>query len=105
MKLETVANLRTKSRCSISTVGVLGGACYLLVAVPAGVRMIGNFRRMMFPSGITLVVTFDGGRASEIDELEFVGSGVNEARERLNGERTSYATGGCGWGEEVVGVS
>jgi hypothetical protein len=59
------------------------------------VRVIDNFRRMMFPSGITLVVTFDGGGASETDELEFVGSGVNETRERLlNGDRTLYATGG-----------
>jgi hypothetical protein len=68
------------------------------------VRVIDNFRRMMFPSGITLVVTFDGGGASETGELEFVGSGVNEARERLlNGDRTLYATGGCGG--DVVGDS
>jgi hypothetical protein len=59
--------------------------------------MIDNFRRIMFPSGTTLVVTFDGGGASETDKFEFVGSGVNEARERLlNGDRTLYTTGGCG---------
>jgi hypothetical protein len=71
------------------------------------VRMIDNFRRMIFPSGITLVVTFDGGGVSETDELEFVGSGVNKARERLNGDRTLYATGGCGcgWEGDVVGES
>jgi hypothetical protein len=68
--------------------------------------MIDNFRRMIFPSGITLVDTFDdGGGASETDELEFVGSGVNEARERLNGDRTLYATGGCGCDGDVVGES
>jgi hypothetical protein len=69
--------------------------------------MIDNFRRMIFPSGITLVVTFDGGGVSETDELEFVGSGVNKARERLNGDRTLYATGGCGcgWEGDVVGES
>ena len=47
---------------------------------------------MMLPSGITL----GGGAASETDELDCVGSGVIEARERLNGESTLYATGGCG---------
>jgi hypothetical protein len=56
------------------------------------VRIIDNFRRMMLPSGITL----GSGAASETDELDCVGSGVIEARERLNGERTLYATGGCG---------
>ena len=57
-----------------------------------------NFRRIMLPSGITLVALVgdcDGG-ASETDELDCVGSGEREVRERLNGERTLYATGGCG---------
>ena len=63
------------------------------------VRIIDNLRRMMLPSGIRGV--------SETDELEFVGSGDIDARERLNGERTLYATGGCGcgWAGEVVGES
>jgi hypothetical protein len=33
---------------------------------------------------------------TEMDEFECVGSGVGEARERLNGDRTLYVTGGCG---------
>jgi hypothetical protein len=32
--------------------------------------------------------------AREMDEFECVGSGESEARERLNGDRTLYATGG-----------
>jgi hypothetical protein len=31
-----------------------------------------------------------------MDEFECVGSGESEARERLNGDRTLYAKGGCG---------
>lgn len=65
--------------------------------------MMDNFRRITFPSGITLVIlAWDCDRgggvaaASEIDELECVRSGVREACERLNGERILYATGGCG---------
>src|SRR5579859_4677036 len=50
------------------------------------VRMMENFRRMMFPSGIA--------GASETDELECVGSGVSKVLERLIRERTLYATGG-----------
>ena len=61
------------------------------------VRIIDNLRRMMLPSGIRGV--------SETDELELVGSGDIDARERLNGARTLYATGGCGWAGEVVGES
>jgi hypothetical protein len=30
-----------------------------------------------------------------MDELECVGSGGSEARERLNGDKTLYATGEC----------
>ena len=56
--------------------------------------MIDNFRRMMLPSGITLATLGGGAAASETDELDCVGSGVIEARERLNGESTLYATGG-----------
>ena len=58
------------------------------------VRMIDNFRRMMLPSGITLATLGGGAAARETDELDCVGSGVIEARERLNGESTLYATGG-----------
>ena len=61
------------------------------------VRIIDNFRRMMLPSGIRGV--------SETDELELVGSGDIDARERLNGARTLYATGGCACAGEVVGES
>lgn len=60
--------------------------------------MMDNFRRITLPSGITLVNLVgdcDVGE-SETEELDCVGSGVREARERLNGERTLYATGGCG---------
>ena len=60
------------------------------------VRIIDNFRRMILPSGITLATLGGGAAASETDELDCVGLGVIEARERLNGERTLYATGGCG---------
>jgi len=58
------------------------------------VGIIDKFRRVMLPSGITLATLGDGA-ASETAELDCVGSGVSEARERLNGERTLYATGGC----------
>ena len=51
---------------------------------------------MMLPSGIMLATLGDGAAASETDELDCVGSGVIEARERLNSESTLYATGGCG---------
>jgi hypothetical protein len=34
--------------------------------------------------------------ARETDEFECVRSGEGETRERLNGDRTLYATGGCG---------
>ena len=44
------------------------------------VRIIDNLRRMMLPSGIRGV--------SETGELELVGSGDNDARDRLNGART-----------------
>ena len=60
------------------------------------VRIIDNFRRMMLPSGITLANLGGGAAASETDGLDCVGSGVIEARERLNGDSTLYATGGCG---------
>jgi hypothetical protein len=30
-----------------------------------------------------------------MDELEYVGSGESDARERLNGDKTLYATGAC----------
>ena len=60
------------------------------------VRMIDNCRRMMLPSGITLATLDGGAAASETDELDCVGLGVIEARERLNGESTLYAAGGCG---------
>jgi hypothetical protein len=65
-------------------------------------RMIDKFRRMMFPSGSTLVVTFvDDGGASETNASGLVSSGVSKARKRLNGERILYSTGGCGWGGDV----
>ena len=57
------------------------------------VRTIDNFRRMMLPSGITLATLGGGAAASEIGELDCVGSGVIEARERL-GLYTSRVTGG-----------
>jgi hypothetical protein len=64
--------------------------------------MIDKFRRMIFPSGSTLVVTFvDDGGASETNESGFLSSGVSKAPKRLNGERILYVTGGCGWGSDV----
>ena len=62
-------------------------------------RIIDDFRWMVLSSGIR--------SASETDELELVRLGVSEARKRLNGARTVYAAGGCGWGYcgEVVGES
>ncbi|KAH9022697.1 hypothetical protein EDB85DRAFT_1995605 [Lactarius pseudohatsudake] len=60
--------------------------------------MMDNFRRMAFPSGITLVtLAYECecvAAASEMDELE---CGVRKACERLlNGERTLYTIGGYG---------
>ena len=66
-------------------------------------RIIDHFRRMMLPSGITLATL--GGGASETDNLDCVGSGLIEAHERLNGEKTLYATGGCGDDSDEVGES
>jgi hypothetical protein len=69
------------------------------------VRIIDNFRRMTLPSeskdliGCCLCRCEPGGGvtpAREMDELECVGSGESDARdERLNGDKTLYATGGC----------
>ena len=41
------------------------------------VKIIDNFRRMMLPSGITLATLGGGAAASETDELDCVGLGVN----------------------------
>jgi len=70
------------------------------------VRIVDSFRRMMLPSDnkdITGCCFCDccreagGGVAPprEMDELECVGSGDSDARERLNGDNTLYARGGC----------
>jgi hypothetical protein len=69
------------------------------------VRITDNFRRMTLPSerkdlrGCCFCCCEPGGGvtpAREMDELECVGSGESDARdERLNGDKTLYATGGC----------
>ena len=68
------------------------------------VRMMDSFRRMTLPSerkdfiGCCFCCCEPGGGvtpAREMDELECVGSGETDARERLNGDKTLYATGGC----------
>ena len=69
-----------------------GRARALCAGARRRVRILDNFRRMML--GITLTTLGGGAVASETDELDCVGSGMSEARERLNGERTLYATGG-----------
>ena len=55
---------------------------------------------MVLPSGITLATLGGGAAASETNELDCVGSGVIEARER---EKSFYATGGRG--DDDVGES
>lgn len=70
------------------------------------VGMIDKILQMMLPSSIALVTFADGGGANESDGLEFVWSGVNEAPERLDGDKTLNAIGRCGWGRgDVVGES
>ena len=69
------------------------------------VRIIDNFRRMTLPSesrdlrGCCFCWGCEPGGgvapAREMDELEWVGSGESDARERLNGDKTLYATGAC----------
>jgi hypothetical protein len=75
------------------------------------VRMMDSFRRITLPSGsrdltgCCCCCFCETGGAREMDEFEFMGSGVCEAWERLNGDKTLYDTGGCagdgaeGWGE------
>jgi len=68
------------------------------------VRMMDSFRLMTLPSdskdliGCCLCCWEHGGGvapARDIDELECVGSAESDARERLNGDKTLYAIGGC----------
>lgn len=70
------------------------------------VRIIDSFFRMTLPSERKDLIGCcfccgccePGGGvtpAREMDELECVGSGEGDARERLNGDKTLYATGGC----------
>ena len=62
------------------------------------VRMMDSFRRIMLPSESKDFKGCWAAPAREMDELECVGSGESEMRERLNGDRP--LCGGC----EGVGV-
>ena len=83
------------------------GRCCVCCGSLWRVSIIDSFRRMTLPSESKDLIGCcfccdccckPGGGvapAREMDELECVGSGGSDARERLNGDRTLYATGGC----------
>jgi hypothetical protein len=59
------------------------------------VRMMDSFRRITLPSERKDLIGWCVAPAREMDELECVGSGESEMRERLNGDKTLCVMGGC----------